>query len=649
MSIVHAVENAPPHAATEVFLFQHKSNNKPKLAYLSPLPPERSGISDYSAELLPELSRFYDIEVVVEQEEVSDHWITSHCPVRTIRWFREHQGNYDHILYHIGNSPFHLFMFDLLREVPGVVVLHDFFLSDILDYRDRSGFAPGSFVAELYHSHGYQALQHLFSSREGLSNVLATYPCNFSILQRATGVILHSRYALALAATWYDKRLSEHLALLPLMRSPATNIDRTEARRKLGFGDNDMVVCSFGLPNAHKLSHLLLEGWHASSLADDVHCTLLYVGELLQNDFCKQLQEDIARLGGSIRLTGWVPLEEYRRYLSAADIGVQLRTMSRGESSASALDCMNYGLATIVNANGSMAELPAECVMMLPDKVTILELKNALDTLRADSALRLRLGKNASAFIQSERSPARIAAGYAEALEQFSQSTKRTLPSCSQPQLLLDVSNLVAKDLKTGIQRVVRSIMMELLEHPPAGFRVEPIFIVKNEQGVFYRYARQFTTQILGADSTLCGQFTNDAVDIYAGDIFLGLDLCYNARYGTAFFDMIRSRGGNVYFVMYDILPLQFPQYFMPDTDKHHHEWMAVAAQSDGIMCISRTVADEVKEWYKWLQPASDKPCNIGWFHLGADIEKSLPSTGMFEEFEATLHTLAQAPTFLMV
>jgi glycosyltransferase involved in cell wall biosynthesis len=44
---------------------------RPKLAYVSPLPPERSGISNYSAELLPQLSRYYDIEVVVAQESVS--------------------------------------------------------------------------------------------------------------------------------------------------------------------------------------------------------------------------------------------------------------------------------------------------------------------------------------------------------------------------------------------------------------------------------------------------------------------------------------------------------------------------------------------------------------------------------------------------
>ena len=44
------------------------AQSRPKLAYLSPLPPERSGISDYSAELLPALGKYYEIDVVLAQE-----------------------------------------------------------------------------------------------------------------------------------------------------------------------------------------------------------------------------------------------------------------------------------------------------------------------------------------------------------------------------------------------------------------------------------------------------------------------------------------------------------------------------------------------------------------------------------------------------
>ena len=87
---------------------------RPRLAYVSPLPPEQSGIADYSAELLPQLARYYEIEVIVRQDEISDSWVSANCPIRHINWFRSNARNFDRVLYHFGNSPFHSHMFDLL-------------------------------------------------------------------------------------------------------------------------------------------------------------------------------------------------------------------------------------------------------------------------------------------------------------------------------------------------------------------------------------------------------------------------------------------------------------------------------------------------------------------------------------------------------
>src|SRR5690606_8314326 len=48
-----------------------RNERRPKLAYLSPIPPERSGIADYSAGLLPELARHYDIEIISDQPAIA--------------------------------------------------------------------------------------------------------------------------------------------------------------------------------------------------------------------------------------------------------------------------------------------------------------------------------------------------------------------------------------------------------------------------------------------------------------------------------------------------------------------------------------------------------------------------------------------------
>ncbi len=669
--------------STESLILQQKSERRPKLAYISPLPPERSGISDYSAELLPELLRHYEIDVVVDHNEITSDWVKENCPIRTAEWFMKHAESYDRVLYHMGNSPFHLHMFDLLNKVPGVVVLHDFFLSDILEYRSHLNLTEEVFIAELYRSHGYPALRQLFAPETKPGDIIAKYPCNFDVLERATGVILHSEYSRALCEEWYGGIDRNCCTVIPLLRSPAPTFNRSEARRTLELKEDDLVVCSFGMPGIHKLSNLLLDAWLESSLAVNEHCVLIFIGEVPGSEYCRKMQAIIEQNndGKRIRMTGWVSMEKYRLYLASADIGIQLRTMSRGESSASALDCMNYGLATVVNANGSLRELPEKCVLMLHDEVTMEELQGALETLHSDASLRKQLGENARAYVLSHRTPSRIADLYAAAIERFSfspasirhsilhelshnhdlpddetdrfaiaEAIAETFPDqCGQKQLLIDISALVVEDLKTGIQRVVRSIVKELLEEPPQGFRIEPVFMEQGERGVFYSYARQFTLNLLGIDSNPCSLLKDNPVDVHAGDIFLGLDLCHNVRHGHKFFEKFRRDGGLVYFVVYDLLPLSFPNFFPPTVEKHHSEWMEIVAQCDGALCISRSVADDVKAWFDSVQPQRHRKFSIGWFHLGADIEKSIPTKGLPEDFHTDLQKLASAPTIVMV
>ncbi|MGB9713309.1 MAG: glycosyltransferase, partial [Dissulfurimicrobium hydrothermale] len=362
-----------------------KPARRPKLAYISPLPPERSGISDYSAELLPELAKYYDIEVIVAQKDVSDPWIKANCPVRSVEWFRQNAWSYDRVLYHFGNSPFHTHMFDLLQPYPGVVVLHDFFLSSVLAHEEMTGAIPGMWTRALYQSHGYNAVQMRFS-KNGIEQAKWRYPCNLQVLQNALGIIVHSDYSKRLAKKWYGENAACDWVVIPLLRVPAPDADRLKARRQLGLAHDTFLVCSFGMLGPTKLNHRLLQAWLASSLSKDGRCNLVFVGQNHDGDYGAQLLKTIKESGleRRIRITGWVDADTFRRYLQAADVAVQLRTLSRGETSGTVLDCMNHGLATIVNAHGSMAELPKDAVWMLPDEFEEKELVQALETLWKD-------------------------------------------------------------------------------------------------------------------------------------------------------------------------------------------------------------------------------------------------------------------------
>lgn len=563
-------------------------SSRPKLAYISPLPPERSGISDYSKELLPELSRYYDIDVIVSQDEVCNHWITQNCPIRSVEWFREHSEKYERVLYHFGNSAFHQHMFKLLEEIPGVVVLHDFYLSGVISYMDALGFTPDGFVKELYYSHGYQAVQNYYSASDR-SEAIWKYPCNLKVLQNAQGIIVHSDNSRRLAKHWYGVNVANDWTVIPHLRVPASTIDRSAARRSLGIGEDDFVVCSFGLLGRTKLNHRLLETWLKSSLAKDKKCVLVFAGENDRGEYGLALQNTIrsSGMGERIRITGWLDTDTFRQYLAAADVGVQLRTLSRGETSGTVLDCMNYGLPTIVNSNGSMADLPSEGIWKLPDEFSNNELQEALETLWRDKLLREKLGKEAQKIILSKHAPHTCAKKYHEAIERIYRESVNGLqeliykiahlestpddsaklqylstciaqslpPKVTPRQLLVDISDVVQCDVKPETHEIVLSVLRVWLSQPPNGWRIEPVYVT---QGSCYRYARSFTTDLLGCPNEI---LIDEPVEYYPGDVFIGLDIqqqVISAR--NEFCQEMRRFGVSVYYVGFDLLTKDLPK-----------------------------------------------------------------------------------------
>jgi glycosyltransferase involved in cell wall biosynthesis len=647
-----------------------------RLAYVSPLPPEKSGIADYSAELLPELSRLYEIDVIVDQQEISTPWVKENCPSRSVDWFIEHASQYERVLYQFGNSAFHQHMFELLKVVPGVVVLHDFFLSGIVAHMDAQGVIPGFWAQELYNSHGYSALYDRFHARD-TADVVWKYPCNLSVIQGSLGVIVHSDNSLRLAEQWYGGKMEDSV-MIPLMRDSRINANHTDARKALGLKSVDCLVCAFGMLGPTKLNHRLLHAWLKSSLARDKTCYLVFVGLNHPGLYGQELLAAIrnSNIKANIHITGWTDLETFRNYLAAADIGVQLRTLSRGETSAAVLDCMNYSLPTIVNANGSMADLEDEAVWKLPDEFTDEQLVEALEVLRNDEARRHRIGETARIIILRDHEPRSCAEQYGEVIEKFYSSassgmpalpgaiagirgqlpddtdlmllasamTKNFPPRNAKRQLLVDISELVQCDAKIDIQRVLRSILKEWLLNPPEGYRVEPVYAAV-EQG--YRYARQFIQRFLGVDN---GVLADEPIDFAMGDIFFGMDLQPQVQVAQrAFYQTMRRQGVRVRFMVYDLLCVMMPQYFPPGAADGFAQWLNIVAESDGAVCISRAVADELAVWVEQSGAKRQRPFAIDWFHLGVDVEHTHPTEGLPLDADTALAQFRSRITFLMV
>lgn len=656
-----------------------------KLAYISPLPPEKTGIAYYSSELLSELTRHYDIDVITDQKIVTDVRVKPHCSIRSVTWFKKHAHEYDgRILYHMGNSIFHQDMFPLLERYPGIVVLHDFFLSGIISHVEYHE-GPKVWAKALYDAHGYNVLSERYQN-VNLREMVYKYPANFHVLQQASAIISHSQFSFQLAKHWYgesiDKILWEHIPLLRVLPPIITPEIKKQARISLSFKENDFIVCSFGLTGQLKLNERLLEAWLESSLSTDSHCYLLFVGENADDEFGQKFAKrvDSCQLVQPVVITGYVSQEHYNQYLIAADVAVQLRTQSQGETSAAVLDCMKYGLPTILNRHGAMAEISKECVYFISEDFSNTELKEALLYLKENVFFRDEIGKKAREYIERYHAPRKIADHYFNTIEKFIhpknnrqqrqihlmqdavQSSyyrmrkKKILnlaeivvdnePSIRQKQMLYDISELVQRDAQSGIQRAVRGYLIELLKKPPKGYRFEPIY--REDDDDAYYYARNFISKLLNCEDA---ELVDDRVEVYSGDIFIAIDLvATNMAQRVKNYQQWREKGIFLFFMIYDLLCIQHPEFFIEGAYEHMSNWLTcVASQADGVICISETVAREFNVWLEKTKPTRYLPLNVHWLHLGTEQQTKVAHQKQVKQINVIISTIASSPSILMV
>ena len=212
-----------------------------------------------------------------------------------------------------------------------------------------------------------------------------------------------------------------------------------------------------------------------------------------------------------------------------------------------------------------------------------------------------------------------------------------------QKQIFLDISEIFVKDAGTGIQRVVRNIVNEFMIAPPSGYKICPVYATREHS---YRYAGGIASGDKPASVGEQGEF----VKFGPGDVFLGLDLIHPdiAERNRDFYHLLRKHGVLVKFVVYDLLPLQLPQYCNTGVPEGYERWLNVVSESDGAICISKAVADDLRTRLLKQSDCRRRDFSVGWFHLGSEITP----TGDTDQDQLTPQLssfFVGGPVFLMV
>ena len=365
-----------------------------RVAYFSPMPPDASGIADYSALLLPALRRHVDVVVVKRGTK---------RPPRDV----------DLAVYHVGNNPeAHGWILDALRRAPGLVVLHDFVLHHLvagvtIGRRDGHGYLDAmerehGVVGRLL-AHGVldKRIPPLWESRP------EDFPLAGDVLALATGLVVHSHYV------EQRVRAAGYAGPVAVVPHPAWRDPRVEPAAVEGAP----LIGAFGNVNQSKRVPQLLEAF-ARLRTTHPDARLLLVGATSPGfDLDRRLQR-LGLEGEGVVREGHVDEGRLWSLMAACDVHASLRSPTMGETSGTAIRALVLGKPLVVSDVGWFSELPADVALAVPvGETETAELTAALRLLAERPDVRVAMGEAGRALAVSAHDLDRVAELQAAAFE----------------------------------------------------------------------------------------------------------------------------------------------------------------------------------------------------------------------------------------
>jgi glycosyltransferase involved in cell wall biosynthesis/SAM-dependent methyltransferase len=363
-----------------------------RVACLSPLPPRKSGIAEYTAALAARLGELVELHLCDGPGGRLDD-----C---------------DLSLYQIGNNPDHIFAYRAALAHPGVVTLHEFNLHHLVaDATIREGDWE-AYLQEAEYNGGPEALA--YAQRVRALEVGPDYenlPMNRRLLEASRGIIVHSRF---MAEQVRAAGFAGPLAVIP-HGAAVPEVNRPAWRHRLGVDETTPLIGIFGFLKPYKRIAEALRAFQ-KLIRSHPRARLILAGEEHPELPVRRL---IASLGleAQVRLLGYVPLEDFVQYIGAVDICLNLRYPTVGETSGTLLRALGLGRAVIVSELGAFGELPDDICLKVPvDEREVDLLYEYLNLLAGRPEVARALGERARRYVAEECSWERVASQYAEFL-----------------------------------------------------------------------------------------------------------------------------------------------------------------------------------------------------------------------------------------
>lgn len=380
-----------------------------KIAFFTPLPPIQSGISDYSEDIINELCRYCDIDVFIEETYNATPVFPSNVVIYSHKAYPSRRSQYADTVFQVGNSEYHFYMYQYIKQYHGTVVLHDCNLHGAF-YHMAINKGNGNYL--LYRNlidsdcPADTADNYIQSLKNGSALPdLYNMELNSYIADSADRIIVHSNYAKKKLLT---KNIERNVTVIPLYAKTLMPADSRVLKQKNGFSADTVVISAFGGIHATKRIIPIVKAF--AELKKEYSNVHLMLSGKPSEDIKQELEQTInsENLQNSVTVTGYINLDKFNEYIDMTDICVNLRYPYNGETSGSLMRILAKGKCVVVNDIGSFSEIPDNACVKLPsvedmgESRETDEIYKVLKRLTENEKERSETGMNARKFAQEE-------------------------------------------------------------------------------------------------------------------------------------------------------------------------------------------------------------------------------------------------------
>ena len=359
-----------------------------KVAYFSPLNPIRSGISDFSEELLPYLINYMEIDLYID-DYIPLNIDKKDFTVYNISDYEKNRNNYDITVYHVGNNyKYHKSIVDTFMKFGGILELHDVSMHNYIAADTIETNNPQTYIDLMKYSHGIVGEEIAKKYLNGMieapwENSSSEFTVNKHLIDHAEAIIVHSDYAKQIVKGINQKKKVINIGLHTPDIIKDFSSFKMKCRKKLLIDSDIAIIGSFGYATETKRIVQVLEALNNIKKAAVKKFHYYIVGDT-NSDYIRDKINEM-NLQDEVTITGFTTLDDFKLYMGACDICINLRYPTQGETSASLHRMFGMGKPVLVTQIGSFEEYPDDIAIKIPyDNNEVSEIYNAINRVLTD-------------------------------------------------------------------------------------------------------------------------------------------------------------------------------------------------------------------------------------------------------------------------